>query len=105
MAGIGGYNGWRWIFIIEGLATVVLAVVSKFFVVDWPETASFLTAEERAIVLRRIHEDMAGAAMDNFDSKSRRRIFLDWKIWCGRVFPPRLLTVILLRASTDHAQA
>ncbi|KAI4127440.1 MAG: hypothetical protein LQ338_003210 [Usnochroma carphineum] len=83
MAGIGGYSGWRWIFIIEGLATVVLALVSWFVVADWPETAKFLKPEERALVNRRIHEDMAGAAMDGFDSKSRRRIFLDWKIWTG----------------------
>ncbi|KAI4161153.1 MAG: hypothetical protein L6R39_000113 [Caloplaca ligustica] len=85
MAGVGGYNGWRWIFIIEGLATVVLAAGSKFLIADWPETAKFLTSEERALVNRRIHEDMAGAAMDDFDSKSRRRIFLDWKIWAGVV--------------------
>ncbi|KAL8722546.1 MAG: hypothetical protein Q9225_001014 [Loekoesia sp. 1 TL-2023] len=81
MAGVGGYNGWRWIFIIEGLGTVVLAVVAKFLIPDWPETAKFLTPEERALAVRRIHEDMAGAAMDDFNTKSRRRIFLDWKIW------------------------
>ncbi|KAL8944475.1 MAG: hypothetical protein Q9211_000572 [Gyalolechia sp. 1 TL-2023] len=83
MAGVGGYNGWRWIFIIEGLGTVVLAAITKFLIQDWPETASFLTLEERALAIRRVHEDMAGAAMDNLDMKSRRRIFLDWKIWIG----------------------
>jgi hypothetical protein len=30
MRGIGGYNGWRWIFIIEGAATVVFAVFCYF---------------------------------------------------------------------------
>ncbi|KAL8929786.1 MAG: hypothetical protein Q9208_000930 [Pyrenodesmia sp. 3 TL-2023] len=85
MAGVGGYSGWRWIFIIEGLGTVVLAIVSKFFVADWPETAKFLTTAERALVVRRIHEDAAGAAMNDLGSKSRRRILFDWKIWCGAI--------------------
>ncbi|KAL9007183.1 MAG: hypothetical protein Q9188_000117 [Gyalolechia gomerana] len=85
MAGVGGYNGWRWIFIIEGLGTVILAVITKFLIPDWPETASFLTLDERAFAVHRVHEDMAGSAMDDLDKKSRRRIFLDWKIWIGAI--------------------
>ncbi|KAL8859439.1 MAG: hypothetical protein Q9178_004117 [Gyalolechia marmorata] len=85
MDGIGGYNGWRWIFIIEGLATIVLAAIAKFFIADWPEQAKFLTPDERAIVVRRTREDMVGAKMDRLDSKARRRIFSDWKIWCGAI--------------------
>lgn len=83
MDGIGGYSGWRWIFIIEGLATIVLAVAGNFILADWPETAKFLTPEERALVIRRTHQDIAGATLDRLDSKSSRRIFLDWKIWTG----------------------
>jgi hypothetical protein len=30
MNGVGGYAGWRWIFILEGLLTVVVAVVAFF---------------------------------------------------------------------------
>lgn len=36
MDGIGGYEGWRWIFILEGLATVVLGVACFFFLIDTP---------------------------------------------------------------------
>ncbi|KAF6234434.1 hypothetical protein HO173_007467 [Letharia columbiana] len=83
MAGIGGYDGWRWIFIIEGLATFLFAVVSRFFIVDWPETAKFLSAEERQLLIRRLSEDAADARMDRLDSKARRRAFGDWKIYIG----------------------
>ena len=85
MAGIGGYNGWRWIFIIEGLATIVIAFGSRFFIVDWPETSKFLTVEERELLLRRLSDDAAEAKMDRLDSKAKRRAFSDWKIYVGSV--------------------
>ncbi len=87
MAGVGGYNGWRWIFIIEGLATVVLAIPSKFLIVDWPETAKFLDDEQRQLLLRRLSDDAAEARMDRLDSKARRRTFGDWKIYVGYRLP------------------
>lgn len=36
MDGVGGYQGWRWIFILEGLATVVLGVACFFLLIDTP---------------------------------------------------------------------
>lgn len=87
MAEIGGYGGWRWIFIIEGLATVVFAICSRFFIVDWPETSKFLTVDERQLLLRRLSDDAAEAKMDRLDRTSQRRIFGDWKIYVGWVNP------------------
>jgi hypothetical protein len=86
MAGIGGYNGWRWIFIVEGLITVVVAAVSKYLVVDWPHEAKFLTEEERDLVLRRLDEDQSEARMNHWDGKAARRILSDWKIYVGYVY-------------------
>ena len=85
MARIRGYNGWRWIFIIEGLATVVVAVMAKFIIVDWPETSKFLTPKERQLLLRRLQEDARDASMDHLDNKAKRRVFGDWKIYIGYV--------------------
>ena len=85
MSGVGGYNGWRWIFIIEGLITIIAAVIAKFYVVDWPEKSKFLTSEERTMLLRRLREDVAEAKMDRMDKKSTRRVFGDWKIYTGYV--------------------
>lgn len=85
MKGIGGYDGWRWIFIIEGLATVVVGALSKFIVVDWPEQAKFLTEEERALLVARLAADMGDAQMNRLDKRAAKRIFSDWKIYCGIV--------------------
>ena len=83
MSGISGYNGWRWIFIIEGVLTVVAAAVSKFLIVDWPETSKFLTEDERKMLLCRLQRDVAEARMDRLDKKAARHIFSDWKIYVG----------------------
>lgn len=70
MDGVGGYAGWRWIFILEGLFTVIVGILSfwiiqggQSFVMrafgaieklasDFPESAKFLTTEERKHPMR-----------------------------------------------------
>ncbi|KAL9578288.1 MAG: hypothetical protein Q9212_005813 [Teloschistes hypoglaucus] len=54
MDGVGGYEGWRWIFILEGILTVVVACCAFFTIYDFPETAKFLTEPERAWVIHRL---------------------------------------------------
>ncbi|KAL4742864.1 major facilitator superfamily domain-containing protein [Aspergillus similis] len=85
MDGIGGYKAWRWIFILEGLATVVIAITAKFIIVDWPESATFLDEEERACLLRRLAEDQGEAQMNRFDKKAMKRTFSDPKIYLGPI--------------------
>ncbi|KAF7794669.1 hypothetical protein EIP86_005807 [Pleurotus ostreatoroseus] len=61
MDGVGGKEGWSWIFIIEGLTTIVagiIAAIGEFafisgFLVDFPDTAKFLTEEEKAYIIWR----------------------------------------------------
>jgi MFS family permease len=42
MDGVGGLAGWRWLFIVEGCATVVVSVLLYFLLPDDFETAYFL---------------------------------------------------------------
>jgi sugar phosphate permease len=90
MDGVGGYEGWRWIFILEGILTVLVALVAFFIVNDFPETAGFLTEEERAFVVYRLKyqgqaEGKNGgrkvAEADEFRWKYVWQAFSDWQIW------------------------
>ncbi|KAF2266179.1 MFS general substrate transporter [Lojkania enalia] len=83
MDGIAGYGGWRWIFIIEGILTTVIGFVAKFWVTDWPETASFLNDDERALLIARLSSDSGDAVMDRLDKRAAKRIFSDPKIYLG----------------------
>lgn len=57
MDGVGGLAGWRWIFILEGIATVLIALVSSIFLPADISSAKFFTEEERAFALHRFHLD------------------------------------------------
>ncbi|KIX00662.1 uncharacterized protein Z518_09727 [Rhinocladiella mackenziei CBS 650.93] len=81
--GRAGYSGWRWIFIIEGAATVVIAIVSAFITPDWPHTAKFLTEQERTLLEHRLRLDVEGVAMNSWDKKAAKRSFGDPKIYFG----------------------
>jgi hypothetical protein len=51
MAGLAGLSGWRWIFIIEGLITVLLGMGGYWLLVDFPDSKrgnwAFLGPRER----------------------------------------------------------
>ncbi|KAH7138152.1 major facilitator superfamily domain-containing protein [Dendryphion nanum] len=83
MDGVGNYSGWRWIFIIEGLLTLVVGIGAKFWVPDWPETATFLTESERALLIARLSADSGAATMNRLDKRATKRIFSDPKIYLG----------------------
>ena len=61
----GGYNGWPWIFIVEGSITVIFGIVTMFFLPHTPATSTFLTEEERAGALRRMRLDAHGATAES----------------------------------------
>ncbi|GAC93479.1 transporter [Pseudozyma hubeiensis SY62] len=84
MNGTGGYSGWRWIFIIIGLVTFVAGVLSFWFCVDFPDTATFLSDSERRAVIYRLQQDQQfSAAGEGFKWTNVWKAFADWKLWAG----------------------
>ncbi|KAK0239198.1 MFS general substrate transporter [Armillaria nabsnona] len=84
MEGVGGKPAWAWIFILEGLVTVVAGVVSFWIIQDFPDTAKFLSEKERTVVVRRLQgDDQFSANGEEFQVKYIKQSFLDWKTWIG----------------------
>ena len=86
MDGISGLQGWRWIFIIEGIVTVAVACGCYWLLPDSPETASFLTSEEKDFICRRLAEDAGTGAghvrtREAFQWKYLRAALTEWKIY------------------------
>lgn len=87
MDGVGGYEGWRWIFIIEGIVTVMLGISTFFILVETPERGhKWLEPQEiRFLQLQRFIKQ-GGRFQDeskekNFIWRDLKASLLDWRLW------------------------
>ena len=90
MDGVGGQAGWRWIFLLEGIFTVLLGVLTYFCLIDspslsgkWlePDEVRYLELRQRADPSRRVSHR---AKNDSSASETRKALFsvvTDWQIW------------------------
>jgi hypothetical protein len=84
MDGVGGKPGWAWMFILEGLATIVAGAASFFIIQDFPDTARFLSEPERAMVIRRLqNDDLFSTGGEEFKLRNIISSLKDWKTWLG----------------------
>ena len=81
MRGVGGLNGWRWIFILEGLLTILISISAYFFIYNYPDTASFLTPTERVHILARLKSDSDATQLEAFSWANVFKAFKDVKCW------------------------
>ena len=79
MDGVAGQRGWRWIMILEGLPTFVLGIACWWLLADDPETAYYLNAEEKEMMLMRRNQQTGQT--DVFDWADVRKGLKDWKIY------------------------
>jgi len=54
MNGIGGLDGWQWLFIIEAAPALLLGIVTYFYLTDRPADAHWLATDERAWLTNRL---------------------------------------------------
>jgi sugar phosphate permease len=84
MGGVGGYAAWRWIFILEGLISVVFSVPLYFVIPGFPSEAAFLTVEEREYLLQRLAAER-GQEKVTIHTIQWVKVLLNWKIWLAYV--------------------
>jgi len=86
MDGVGGKFGWCWIFILEGLATIIIGIVSYWMVHDFPDEAKFLSDSDRQRVIRRLKSDrQSSAEHEEFKMSYFWASVKDWKTWAFAV--------------------
>jgi MFS transporter, ACS family, tartrate transporter len=57
--GAMGLKGWQWLFIIEGIPSVILGIVAWFYLTDRPAKAEWLSAEQKAWLSKRLEGEIA----------------------------------------------
>ncbi|QSZ29834.1 hypothetical protein DSL72_004352 [Monilinia vaccinii-corymbosi] len=84
MDGVRGYSGWRWIFILEGVLTCVVALAFFFLIPSFPEDATWLTPDERAYVKARLQADQGRSAAERKISfRDVVKVLTDLKVILG----------------------
>lgn len=53
-----GFDGWRWLFVLEGVPAVLLGIITIFYLTDWPHQARWLTAEQRAWISGELDREL-----------------------------------------------
>jgi MFS transporter, ACS family, 4-hydroxyphenylacetate permease len=59
MNGALGVAGWRWLFILEGLPSVALGVLTLFYLKNGPRDATWLSAEEKRVIETQLAAESA----------------------------------------------
>jgi sugar phosphate permease len=69
--GKGGIAGWRYMFLVQGLITMVIGFITYFWMIDFPENAHkslwFLkNEEEQRLAVSRIEKDRSDVTISKF---------------------------------------
>ncbi|EAA31532.1 MFS general substrate transporter [Neurospora crassa] len=81
MRGTVWEHGWRWIFILEGIATVLIAFGAYWFIYNYPDTAEFLSDKERKFIRARLASDSDATHDERFTWDNVLRAIKDPKCW------------------------
>lgn len=82
-----GLVGWRWLFIVEGAGTMVVAIAAAFILPDFPSNTSArkLNAAERSLAIRRLEIDAKSRPTEEEPHLSHLQALklsvINWRTW------------------------
>lgn len=79
--GAGGLSAWRWLFIIEGIPSLISAFAVWFFLPDFPEDAKWLTAAERDTAVHRLRLEGSKGTHKGMTWEDAKETLMDWRLW------------------------
>lgn len=82
MDGVRGLANWRWIFILEGIFTILVGIASYFLISDFPEDARWLSKDEREYIIARA---ATNTKKTHFTARSILPFFTDLKNILGGI--------------------
>ncbi|OJJ46383.1 hypothetical protein ASPZODRAFT_132477 [Penicilliopsis zonata CBS 506.65] len=81
MNGASGLSSWRWLFILEGTPSCVSAVFVWFFLPDYPESAHWLSPEEKALALARLQGEGSKGDAHAMTWQDAKEVLTDWRLY------------------------
>jgi ACS family tartrate transporter-like MFS transporter len=86
-----GIAGWQWLFVLEGMPAVILALVVLVTLTDSPEQAGWLRSEEKLCLVATLEQEHEQQV--KITGSDAWAAFLSWRIW--------LLTVVFFGLTTS----
>ena len=81
MQGMGGLRGWEWLFLLEGIPSVIVGCLVFVFLPDGPRHAPWLDEREKEFIIQEVKLD--DAAKDELGKgHSLWDAFTDYRVWC-----------------------
>jgi len=76
LAGASGLAGWQWMFLIEGVPSVLLGAVAYLFLIDKPADAPWLTAAQKTILASQVERPATGRSSSLTKALADPRIYV-----------------------------
>jgi MFS family permease len=80
-----GFTAWRWLFFVEGIFTIVVALSAIWILPDFPSTPSvWLLPDEQRLAKRRMEEEVAAVGHERKPEENSSGLFealIDWRVW------------------------
>ncbi|KXS14119.1 MFS general substrate transporter, partial [Gonapodya prolifera JEL478] len=74
---VNGWSGWRWIFLFEGIPSIICGLLTWFILPDYPLTAEFLTPIERTFLTQRLPPSASSPTHEHYTPKTVLAVLLD----------------------------
>ncbi|UTD25975.1 MFS transporter [Bradyrhizobium sp. WD16] len=83
MGGVGGHANWQWVFILEGIPSVLAGFAVIFLLPDRPREATWLSNDEAAAIENELAAERRSATCETSFSAA----LADWRVWlCALIY-------------------
>jgi len=81
MNGTSGLSAWRWLFILEGLPSLLSAIAVFFLLPDYPETSSWLSPADKQLAADRLRLEGSHGQSEHMTWADAKATLLDLRLW------------------------
>ncbi len=81
MTGVADLRGWQWLFLLEGIPSVLVGFLVLYVLDDGPQKAKWLTSAEKDLLLQRLQEEEETKKLEGVQNHTLRDAFSNPQVW------------------------
>jgi D-galactonate transporter len=81
ISGMYGIRGWQWLFLLEGIPSVIVGLLVYYILDDNPTKAKWLTRDERNLLILRLTEDEEIKKAQGYSHHTFKDAFKSITVW------------------------